>query len=330
MKLTIYDAELQKKEIIYHWLSLLWKSVHNSEGNFVVEFPSSPDMMGRILLGDYITMDEDDSVMMVMSISFDSEEFTVSGRSAEHILALRSSNKVIKPQNAEGAIRGLISEMEPWDMLEMGGAQNTDAETTITVSDGSLLQYFKSIGDNAGISFRIRMGKNENGERRLFLLCREIGTVPVSKYSSFLGNMGGEKYTESDVNYYNVAVVAGEGVGDDRVTVIVGETESEGRNRREIYLDARQIQKEEDETDEEYIERLENYGKQKLSDMKMAKLSSFIISDNSLRPGDLVQVIPSYFGIPFVSVVSSVSIKVQSNKIIRTVEIGQPISTGRR
>ena len=327
MKLTVYGANLEKKAILYHWISLLWKPKYNGYGTFCAEFQSAPDMLGVIVRGDYIHLDIDETIMMVTSISFDTGKFTVSGFSAEYILAARVSDTVITSQNAEEAMRSLVSGMSTWPLLELGESSGLTDSFTGTISDGSILKYCQAIGEAADIGFRIRIGRNAEKQRRLFFTCYRRGTEPSAKFSAVLGNMGGEKYTESENNYYNVAVVAGAGTGDERVTVTVGDLESSGTDRREIYLDARSVQKEDGETDAEYLARLEQYGREKLADMKLAQLSEFTVSDDSIMLGDMVYIIPSYIGEPFTARITSVSIKIQNNKITKTIGVGTPLVT---
>lgn len=330
MKLTVYDVNLNKKAILYHWISLLWKPKYNGQGTFCAEFQSAPDLIGVIVRGDYIQLDIDGTLMVVSSISFTTAKFTVNGFSAEHILTLRASDTVISSVNAEEAMRALVSAMNPWEKLELGDAAGFADMFDGTTSDGSILSYCETIGAAADIGFRIRLGKNPEGERRLLFECYRNNTEPVSKFSAVLGNMGGEKYTESANNYYNVAIVAGAGVGDERVTVTVGDTDTDGTARREIYIDARSVQMEDGETAEEYIARLEQYGREKLSSMKLAQVSEFTVSDDSVKLGDLVYIIPSYIGEPMQARIVSVSLKIQNNKIEKTIGVGTPLDIGKR
>ena len=330
MKLTIYSANLEKKEIMYNWISLLWTVKYNDVGSFCAEFQSAPSLVGKIVRGDYVTFDDDanESVMIVESISFTADKFTISGNSAESILSKRASQEVFSGQNAESVMRRLVSDMAPWDHFTLGESQSIASQFYSTVSDGSVLQYCQRIGEDAGIGFRVRLGYVGSNRKMLFT-CYDRGSNPVAKYSAALGNMSAEKYTESDKNYYNVAVVAGSGEGDDRITVTVGETELTGSARREIYVDARNMQPNEGESDGDYIKRLEQYGKEKLSGMRLAKLSEFTLADGGVRIGDPVYVIPTYIGEAFVTRVTSMSVKVQNNKVVRSIGAGTPIGTGR-
>jgi hypothetical protein len=220
--------------------------------------------------------------------------------------------------------------MHPWDGFTLGASAGISNLFDETVSDGSVLRYCQRIAEQSGIGFCIRMGTDGSGARSLIFLCYARGEEPVAKYSSAFGNMGGEKYTESAKNYYNVAVVAGAGQGDSRITVTVGDTDASGKSRRELYVDARNLQLYEGETEADYVKRLEKYGLEKLESMKPARFSEFTLTDGGIHIGDPVYVIPSYIGEAFVTRVTSCSIKVQNNKIVRSIGAGTPISTGRR
>ena len=49
-----------------------------------------------------------------------------------------------------------------------------------------------------------------------------------------------------DGDYANVAVVQGAGEGENRATVTVGLTDATGADRRELYVDARDVQPDEE------------------------------------------------------------------------------------
>src|SRR5699024_553894 len=77
-------------------------------------------------------------------------------------------------------------------------------------------------------------------------------------------------YVESELDYKNFAVVAGQGEGADRRIVTVGD--AVGKDRRVLFVDARDVEEETDEEDpqpipvHEIAERLRNRGKQKLAE----------------------------------------------------------------
>ena len=64
-------------------------------------------------------------------------------------------------------------------------------------------------------------------------------TNPYVIFSPEFNNIITSTYTEDDIPFKNVALVAGVGEGDERVTISVGS--ASGLDRRELYVDARDI-----------------------------------------------------------------------------------------
>lgn len=96
----------------------------------------------------------------------------------------------------------------------------------------------------------------------------EDGNTPVF-FSPDFGTIKSQSFSDSDLEMANVAYVGGPGEGADRKIVIVGN--AKGMNRREIFVDARDIgseseDEEEEMTDEEIEEAMIKRGKEKLAE----------------------------------------------------------------
>lgn len=95
-------------------------------------------------------------------------------------------------------------------------------------------------------------------------------------FSKEFDNIINQNYIHNKVDYKTTAVVAGEGEGSDRKIAIVND-ELNGFNRREVYIDARDIRMEyEDDNNQkqtmsasEYEEALKSRGKEKLADYQI-------------------------------------------------------------
>lgn len=83
-------------------------------------------------------------------------------------------------------------------------------------------------------------------------------------FSEYFGNLKEATYLEDNSNYKNYAIVQGAGEGSSRKTVIVDK--SNGKTKRQLYVDARDLQKDDDMTDAEYSEQLRQRGLEKLLD----------------------------------------------------------------
>jgi hypothetical protein len=69
------------------------------------------------------------------------------------------------------------------------------------------------------------------------------GNDPIV-FSVELGNLSNSDYEEDDTSYSSMGYVAGEDTGADRKVAEVGETETQGIDRVEMYVDARDLQSE--------------------------------------------------------------------------------------
>lgn len=97
------------------------------------------------------------------------------------------------------------------------------------------------------------------------------GNTPVV-FAFQLNNLSRLEYEEDGSTYCSTAIVASEGIGSERKTLEVGDTEMTGFDRIELYVDARDIQSENEDgttiSDEELyslmkqrgLEKLEEYG----------------------------------------------------------------------
>lgn len=95
---------------------------------------------------------------------------------------------------------------------------------------------------------------------------RRRGSEKPIVFSESYDNLAEYEYTEDYADYKNTAIVAGEGVGKDRVLVTAykGSQEPTGQNRYEVFVDARDLQNEDEDTSVN-TQQLQSRGRQKLS-----------------------------------------------------------------
>lgn len=147
------------------------------------------------------------------------------------------------------------------------------------VTGKSLSDIFQPLSETYDIGYEVYLNMEEKAfEFTLFrgkdlTIGNKDGNKPVIFGTDF-NNILKSEYVSDNNNYRNVAYVAGEGEGENRVVVEVKQTESAGFFRREIVVDARDIQKANSisrMTDEEYNELLQQRGKEKLSEFRKAE-----------------------------------------------------------
>jgi hypothetical protein len=322
MIVTVYDSDVRKKGLYEHFVSLLWTTMYNETGTFCLEMNADALAPGENVPGDYVCIDISPlSLMIVTAIELSKSKIVITGHTADFLLRTRVSDVTIRNKNAEEAMRQLVNDMRPIPHLTLGEIANIPDKFSAQTSDKSIYEYCNVIGQACDVGFRVR----KSGKDLVFECYKptlNTGAMFAAKY----GNLTAERYSESVVQFANVAIVAGQGSGDSRVTVTVGDTDAEGLDRSEIYVDARNIQKEEDETDEEYLERLREHGREKLASCTKIKNTQFTAEDNLVQLGDVVQIRPTYSAERMTARVVSVSVKCQNNQIKRTIAVGTPIT----
>lgn len=87
-----------------------------------------------------------------------------------------------------------------------------------------------------------------------------------AKFSEAFGNLANLVLQQSDADFKNVAFVGGEGDGSERIFVVCGDTTAEGLARHELFVDARDLRKENGQTQTAYEDLLKERGLQKLNE----------------------------------------------------------------
>lgn len=320
--ISVYDLDLERQGIISSFVSLVWEEGYNTEGVFQLECILDADVLAMLQLEYYCGLTGHDTLMVIKSVQVEDNRIVVNGYPATHIFSDRISTTVISSQNAEEAIRQLFEEMDPYPSFALGELAGLDTKFTSTTSDGTLQEYYENITQECELGYRMRHDKTA---KQLLLEVYEGEENENAKYSTAYGNMGDITYSLTSNNYKNVAVIAGAGSGDDRITVCVGDTEATGADRREMYVDARNVQPEEDETDEEYEERLIEYGEDKLISQIKVESISFTIDDEKAVLGDVVFCYIPELGLNAKVRVVAINETYQNNVITKTATLGTPV-----
>ena len=326
ISVSIYNIDLEKQALLSTFVSLVWEEGYNTEGIFQLECILDKELIGLFQPEWYCGLTGHDTLMVIKSVQITDNTIVVNGYPATHIFSDRVSTAEISNETAETAMRSLVSEMAEYPCIELGDEAGIEEVFSNQTSDGTLLEYFETIAQACDIGFKLYHDK-DNG--KLLFTVYKGEDDPNAKYSTLYGNMGDITYTITSNDYKNVAIVAGQGTGDERVTVYAGDTESTGSDRREMYVDARSEQQDEDETDEEYEKRLIEYGEKKLLSQLEEEDITFELAEGEAELGAM-----AYCRIPEIGIDLSVRITVvqetyKNNVKTTSVTLGTPIISRR-
>ncbi len=323
MKIDIFAPSLDKKTIFFSWVSLLWQPRYNDEGSFSVELRRTNETFDDVELGDYVTYSGDDSntVMAVTGIQINGDTVIITGCSAAYyILSRRVHLGAISTNSAEDIIRNIIARMAVWDNFQLGKRGNIPDYYFQGITDGLVWKVAGAVAKITDIGFKV----TKSGAMLLFE-CYKPGLTTTVRFSRDLGNITNEAIVESDVNYANVAVVAGVDTDGATVTVNVGATDQYGSLRREIYFDARSETMTDDETLEDYMARLRDFGETKLAAYALVSSVQFGVTSESVSLGDVVRIRSSYLGKMYEARITGIDIQSQKNMTTKTIRIGTPV-----
>lgn len=246
---------------------------------------------------------------------------------ATWIFSKRVSTETVKDENAESAMRRLVSAMQPWPRLELGELVGFDTRYTAQTSGGSVLNYLTTLGAACDLGFRVVLA-GKNADKKLVFEVFRPTADPNNRFSTKWGNLQGASWAFGDNDYANVAIVQGAGEGENRATVTVGLTDASGADRRELYVDARDVQPDEEmgETNQsaDYLQRLMDRGTNKLLDQ--LRTGSIEISlDADLAPGDVAFCTLPELGYRATVRVADVITQSQADETTRTLRLGTPV-----
>ena len=322
MECSIYDINLNRIGVLVTLVSMVWEESYNSDGSFQIEVQQTAEAANLLKVDRYAGIRESNTLMIIKAVQIKNGKIIASGYPAIYVLSERVSTEVVSNQNAEEALRKLISSAVPWPRLELGDIAGITDKFTAEKSDASLLEYCQVIAQSVDMGIRFRHDKKE---KKLLFECYKPPLNENAKYSTSYGNMGNIKYSVSTANLKNVAVVAGAGEGSSRVTVVAGRTDLTGSDRREMYVDARSEQPEEGESDESYRARLVRCGEEKLVGQSKIENFSFTLDDNKLSLGDIVTCNVYEIGVKLKVRVTGILITSQNNGTKVEVSVGNPI-----
>lgn len=321
MKIDIFDEQLNRVLAIEEqFVSCLWQEGYNTVETFTLELQER-DLYKRTIKVDYFVGRKDRPTLMVIkSIDVRNGKIVLSGKQAIRILDdLVFVGKV--PANktpyealtiAYNGTRGLDNLIIPYaDISVEYGHQE---------SHKSLLELAELICQETDVGFKIVRNQNT-----LELILYQPTENPNLIYSKNFGNLTLTSVTLSVENLKNYAIVLGQGEGESRVRQDVDRTE--GGKRLDLFVDAKDIQQEETETDEEYRERLIQRGVEKLAERTKTWECAFTpFSDDFGKRFDLGDILTVYlpdYGIKLKSRCMRFSEKEQNNQTTLTVEVGE-------
>lgn len=184
---------------------------------------------------------------------------------AESVMHHYVNNNVISPADSNRVMQDIILS----DNLKRGESIEWQSRYK------KLAEELEKIGLQTGLGWNIELDYQTKQFVFKVLEGRNLSAnqsdLPPAIFSPEFNTLGQLSYVESELDYKNFAVVAGQGEGADRRIVMTGE-DAIGFDRYELFVDARDVEEETDDDppqpipENEIEQRLRNRGKQRLAE----------------------------------------------------------------
>lgn len=334
MEPSVYDENGNLLGILDVYKSLIWTERYEKCGDFKIQTHVTPEAIDLLKVERILVLDESDTAMIIEDIQIGTDVesgnvITIKGRSIGSILDRRIIwNQIRLQSKIETAIHRLLGmhiinssdtarRVPGFVFLPSGDPRMDEITVDKQFTGDNLLEAIESICESKHVGWRVYYNPNSETERYQFQLylgtdrSYDQETLPFVIFSPNFDNLIDSRYKESKLLIKNVAHIKGIEQGSDRksTTILLKEGEiPAGLNRRELYVDARDISQDSGEYDEEgnpilipdseYYEKLRERGREKLAECEDEKsfegqaevTDGLYIYGRDFFMGDIVQI----------------------------------------
>lgn len=318
MDFIVLNKKLEATENVDIYNSIIWTDRFDIPGEFEISTLATKEMFEKFPLEYYILSSHSDRLMIIETKENEADpengsKLRITGRSLESILERRIvweftqldgklesqierlfNDAIINPSNEKRKIANFKFRYsnDPY-ISEIDFKHNFIGRSLLTIVQEVCSKYhigFKITLEGKDFVFQFYTGKDHSYNQV---------QNPWIIFSEENGNLLNGSSIHSTTDYYNVGLVMGEhieGVKSDRVSVADSDSETSGIERRELYIDAGDLQHEFTNEEgaeiklnsEEYKKELENRGIEKLNDAK--EIHKFEGEGNSAEDDNIVGV----------------------------------------
>lgn len=329
MEMVVLDENFKKIYVLDDYESFMWVDRYNKPGEFELYATVTEDLLKYPRTNYYIQFSGSEKTMIIEDYAIESNtesgnHIKIIGRSLESILDRRIVwDQTSFTGNLETGIKRLLyanvigGNGQPDTPSIVGGNGRKITNFVFEASGDSkiasmqmanqytgdnLLEVIQQLCEDAKVGFKITLNDNNQFVFKLFTGEDRSYRQSVNPWVVFkpsFGNIISSNYVETNSDYKNVALVAGEGEGSSRTTQTVGTTT--GLLRKELYVDARDLRREDVPSGTSYDTALIKRGKEKLSENTVKRefdgkceTSTIYKYGRDFKMGDILQIANEY------------------------------------
>lgn len=321
MKLNLYDDHMNRIAIIGgRFISVLWSEGYNTVEPFSLELLATEDYKKKVRPDCYVGRDDRKTLMVIKTVRESNGHIVATGKQAARCLDDVPFIGTIEKGNPVAA--SIRNAYESGDGYEGIAFAESALETVYDhqISNKSILELMQTMCQETDMGFRA-----VRGDGVVLTEFFQPEENPNLKYSEAFGNLKTESLLLSTENLKNHAIVLGAGEGEERTCIEVDQ--SGGGRKLSLIVDARDILREETDTDESYQEKLNARGVEKLRERTRTWECVFtpLASDFGKRYdlGDILTVVLQTHNLKLKARVARFTQQEQRNETRTTIEVGE-------
>lgn len=296
MELLLLDKDFQICGLIDDFSSLIWNRKYYECGNFNLQVGIKYWEQFKNAMYVYCKDFKETGILEALNhkTTRQGTQIQRSGQFLESILSDRVINTTQNFKNmlTEDIIRSLVNTfcinagIRTKPNLILGERKGLGRTRTIQITGDNLLDKIYKLCKEDELSINLWYDFDKN--KMVFNVWQGLDrrdTQNINSWAIFsrnFENITEDEYSTDETQYRNFAYVAGEGAGGNRVVVEVNRVKP-GEERKELYVDARDIQSETYDnegnsvkiSEEEYLQMLKERGIEKLNECNKVETSNF-------------------------------------------------------
>ena len=320
MRLNLYDADLNRIAIIGgNFVSCLWQEKYNEKGSFSLELQATDEYKQKVRQDCYVGRDDRKTLMVIKTVNIENGIVKASGFTALRVLEdVAFIGTINANTTVTNGLKTAYNSSSKYPNVVIANSNLIDVYPH-QISNKSMYELAEKMCGETDVGIKaVKNGKQINIE-----LYKPVEN-PNIRFSRNFGNLKDEKLTLSSQQYKNYAVVLGQGEAENRVRVDVDL--SNGETKKEMIVDAKDLQQASGETLAHYKERLTARGMEKL----MENVKTWNVSFTPLAAdfgskydlGDIASVYLSAYKLSIKARITAFTQKEQNNKTTTTVTVG--------
>lgn len=285
MEIYVLDRDINILGVFNTYDAIIWNPKLHEPGKFKASFIFTEEMNRILQEGNliYKTDEEDPTAIITKRYlqlnKYGEETIQVQGYMASRYLNQRIIwNKMILKGTPEQIMRQMVYEqvVNPSDpdrkisRIQLGDLHGYEGEVEKQVSYDNLQETLTALSKTSELGYRLNLSITD----KMFYfdvyqgINRIAGTKEPCIFARDYGNVYTQEYSEDASNYKNICLVGGSGEDTERILTTVGE--AAGLDRYEMFCNAAGLS-DKDIATSEYLQQLQQKGKEKLANCHVAK-----------------------------------------------------------